>query len=273
MYVISGDYKRAITEAFRAISDNPPDNLPSIIEAGDILSQYGNNKDLGFGLLERAVSMAPGNQYIALRYSQRLMTAGRFDEAELKLVQLSQKYPQWIDPVIVLSKLHILQHKEALATTELIALINNTNVDSHQAEHISLLLAKLGRLNDGFVLFQKAIVAEPQKCFYADYCRNWLAKSPGSYDTVLAMVKTNLISNASTPDVAKQLNLEIQHGALLLLLGRAQDAQASLRQAINTHPNNFDLHVLLAAAYSILGQTEESKTAFKRAVDNYQLGL
>ncbi len=270
MFVMSGDYKQANTQALKDLSNNPPDYLPTILEAGDILSQFGNDKDLGFGLLERAVALAPNNQYIALRYAQRFMNSNRSAEAEPKLLQLVQKFPQWPDPQIVLGKLHYLQDKKALATTEFIGLTSNKNLNSRQLEQVALMLAKVERTVDAFTIFQQATNAEPAKSFYASYCQDWLTQKPESYETVLAMVKSNLTSNTNITDNAKHLNLEIKHAALLLLLGRAPDAQAALQQAINTHPNNFDLHILLAATYVIQGQTEPAKTAFKTAAQYYQ---
>ncbi len=82
MLVIAGDRKSAISQAIKDLTDNPPDYLPTILEAGDILSQYGDDKELGFGLLERAVAMAPNNQYVTLRYCQRLISNDRAHEAE-----------------------------------------------------------------------------------------------------------------------------------------------------------------------------------------------
>ena len=61
--------------------------------------------ELAFGLLERAVTMAPNNKYVALRYCQRLVSSGRLEEAEPKLLHLVEKHPQWPDPRIILSKL------------------------------------------------------------------------------------------------------------------------------------------------------------------------
>ena len=273
MFVIAGEYKQAVNEAMRDLTDNPPDNLPTILEAGDILSQFGEDKALAFGLLERAISMAPNNQYIALRYAQRFISNGQIEQAEPKLQQLAQKYPQWNDPKITLAKLHFLQDQISLATTEFIGLTNAADLTSRQAEQVSLMLAKLGRTADAFAIFQKAASGEPQKTFYANYCQDWLAKSPESYQTVLAMVKSNLANSSAGGNAAKQLNLEIKHAALLLLLSRPQDAQLALQQAINAHPNNFDLYVLLAATYNALGQTSRAETTFKSAASYYQSKL
>lgn len=265
----SGDYKQAINQALKDLTYNPPDYLPTIVEAGDILSQFGDDKELGFGLLERAVIMAPDNQYVALRYCHRLIGDDRMSEAEPKLVQLMQKYPEWPDPPIALGKIHFLQDKIPTATNELIALSNGKTLNSKQSEEVALILAKLGRA-DGFVIFQKAAKFEPKDSFYASYCQDWVAKNPGSYDTVLAMVKTNLAANRSSPNILRQLSLEIKHAALLLLLGRAQDAQAALEPIVAANPKNFDLHILQAAAYVILDQADKAKIAFQKAANCYQ---
>lgn len=87
------------------------------------------------------------------------------------------------------------------------------------------------------------------------------------------MVKTNLIENKNSANVARQLGLEIKHAALLLLLGRAQDAEAALESAINVHPKNFDLRILEAAAYSLMDQTHKAKDSFKAAGERYLLKL
>ena len=180
------------------------------------------------------------------------------------------KYPDWSDPQIVLSKLHYFQNQNAIATTEFIGLTTGKKLNSRQSEQVALMLAKLGRLNDAFTTFRAACSTEPAKSFYANYCQDWLTQNPDSYQTVLAMVKANLASNAGSLNTAKQLNLEIKHAALLLLLGRAQDARSALQQAISANPNNFDLQILLAAAYSIEGQTAKSKAAFQTAAQYYQ---
>ena len=267
MFVMSGEYKKAVDQAFKDLTDNPSDYLPTILEAGDVLSQFGNDKELGFGLLERAVALAPNNQYIALRYAQRFMSSNRSEEAQAKLTNLAQKYPNWPDVQIVLSKLHYLQNQKPLAITEFVHIASDKNLNSRQSEQVALMLAKLGREADGFAIFQQAASGEPAKCFYANYCQDWLNQSPESYQTVLAMVKTNLANNTNS---AKQLNLEIKHAALLLLLGRPQDAQATLQQSINAHSNSFDLQILLAASHVAQGQSEQGIPAFKNAVKYYQ---
>ncbi len=266
----SGDYKQAINQAMKDLTYNPPDYLPTIVEAGDILSQFGDDKELAFGLLERAVIMAPDNQYLTLRYCHRLVSDDRITEAEPKLIQLVQKYSQWADPQIALGKVHFLQNKIPVATTELIGLSNSKDLNSKQLEQVSLMLAKLGRTEDGFAIFQKAVKVEPKDSFYASYCQDWVTKNPGSYDTVLAMVKANLSANKNSTNILKQLSLEMKHAALLLLLSRAQDAQAALEPIVAANPKNFDLHILQAAAYVILEQTDKAKIAFQKAANCYQ---
>jgi tetratricopeptide (TPR) repeat protein len=270
LIAISGDYKQAANQAIKDLTDNPPDYLPTIVEAGDILSQFGDDRELGFGLLERAVIMAPNNQYVILRYCQRLVSVDLLTEAEPKLLQLVGKYPQWADPRIVLSKIHFLQNNIPKASTELIALSNSKDLNSKQLEQVSLLLAKLGRMANGFAIFQNAASFEPKDSFYTSYCQDWLTKNPGSYDTVLAMVKTNLAENKNSTNVLRRLGLEIKHAALLLLLGRAQDAQTSLEPIISANPKNFDLHILQAAAYVILEKNDKAKIEFQKAVTLYQ---
>ncbi len=156
MFVMAGDYKQAIEHALRDLTDNPPDYVPTVLEAGDIISQFGEDKELGFGLLERAVAMAPNNQYVTLRYCLRLVGNGRFDTAEPNLVHLAEKYPEWPDPRIVLSKLHFIEGKTAKATTELIELTTSKDLNSKQAEQVALMLAKLGRTPDAFFYFSKS---------------------------------------------------------------------------------------------------------------------
>ena len=270
MLIMAGDHKQAINQAIKDLTNNPPDYLPTILEAGDVLSQYGDDKELGFGLLERAVAMAPNNQYVTLRYCQRLISSGRSNEAEPNLMQLVEKYPQWPDPRIVLSKLHFSQNKLPKTTTELIELTNSNELNSRQEEQIALMLAKLGRTADAFNIFQKATKGDPQKAFYADYCKELIDKTPASYETVLAMVKSNLAENKNSTNQSHQLSLEIKQAALLLLLGRAADAEATLDPIINTHPKNFDLQILQAAAYILLEQNEKAKVKFQTAATYYQ---
>ena len=271
MLVISGNYKQAITQAIKDLTDNPPDYVPTILKAGEIISLFGDDKELGFGLLDRAISMAPNNQYVNLRYCETLMNTGRVIAAEPNLLNLQKKYPQWPDPAIALVKLHLRTEKLPQASTELVELINNSkNLNSKQSEQIALLLAKLGRINDGFTFFQNAAKAAPEDSFYATYCKDWIKKNPGSYETVLAMVKSNLAENKNPSDTAKQLNLEIKHVALLLLLNRPADAQAALEQANYSHPKNFDLQILQATVYVLLNKNDKAKTAFQTAASYYQ---
>ncbi len=269
-FAVSGNYKQAVSQALKDLTNNPPDYLPTIVEAGDILSQFGDDKELGLGLLERAVTLAPNNQYLALHYCQKLVVSERAAEAEPKLLQLIKKYPQWPDPRIVLGKIHFVQNKLPIATTEFVELSTNRNLNSKEREQVALMLAKLGRTTDGFIVFQKAASCEPKESFYTYYCQDWVSKNPGSYDTVLAMVKTNLAENKNSPNISKQLALEIKHAALLLLLGRAQDAQTSLDPIIAANPKNFDLHILQAAAYAILGQNDKAKASFQKAATCYR---
>jgi len=269
MLIIAGDHASAVSQAIKDLTDNPPDYLPTILEAGDILSQYGDDKELGFGLLERAVAMAPNNQYVTLRYCQRLISNERANEAEPNLTRLVAKYPQWPDPRIALSKLHIAQNQVPKALTELIEVTNNKDLGSKQAEQVALLLAQLGRVADGFAIFQKAAKAEPTSSFYAVYCKDWVDKNPGSYETVLAMVKSSLAENKNSENITRQLSLEIKHAALLLLLNRPGDAQAALEQSITHHPKNFDLTILLATAEAQLGQIDKAKAAFQTAAGYY----
>jgi predicted Zn-dependent protease len=264
---MAGEHQQAVNQALTDLTNYPPNFVPTILEAGDVLLQYGDDKQLGMGLLGRAVALAPNNQYIALRYSQRLISADREAEAETNLLHLSGKYPQWPDPHIALSKLHFIQDKLPQATTELIHLSNSKDLNSKQEEQVSLMLAKLGRLADGFSIFQKAVKVDSTTPFYASYGKDCL---DDSYEITLARVKSNLAENKNTPNISKQLSLEIKQGALLLLLNRAGEAQSALEGSINSHPKNFDLHILQAAAYVQLGQNAKAKAAFQTASDYYQ---
>src|ERR1700722_161395 len=60
-----GNYKQAIAEALKNLTDNSPTDIANIALAGDILSAVGNkeDKDIGFALLSKAMTMVPTNQY------------------------------------------------------------------------------------------------------------------------------------------------------------------------------------------------------------------
>ncbi len=54
-----------------------------------------------------------------------------------------------------------------------------------------------------FSIFQKATKADPPNSFYAAYCKDWIEKNRDSYETVLAMVKSNLAENRNSSNISK----------------------------------------------------------------------
>lgn len=265
-------YKDAINQALKDLSENSPDSVSNIFTAGDIISHYGEDKELGFALLNRAISLAPDNQFIVMRYCLRLLDNGQTAKAEKELLELCKKYPQWSDPHIVLAKLHAENGKATAAVNELIEITNISTLDSKQNEEIALMLAKLGHPGDAFSIFQKATRGDRHKSFYTAYCNDLNAKTePGSYEENLAAVQKSISQFKGGRE--QLIALEIKQASLLLTLGRYSEAEVALDKAIKANPENFDLNVLQAATYILLGHNAKAEISFQTAVASYNFGI
>ncbi len=264
----AGKYKQSLEEALKNLTDNSPDSVPNIALAGDIFSQFGNKeeKDLGLGLLVRACSMVPKNQYLACRYGQILAADHQLDKAIQQLNNLVNAHPEWSTPHLILGRLYLQQEKNDQALSELAKIPNNHDLNAKEQEDAALILVKAGRIFDGYKLFQQAISGKPETRFYAYYCPEWMEGNSGSYETTLAAIKAHL-SDANNTNT---LSLEIKQAALLLMMGRGQDAKTVLLESMAKHKNNFDLQILLSAAYFAVGQSDDALAALETAARNYQ---
>ena len=264
----AGKYKEALEDALKVLTDNPADSLPNIALAGNIFSQFGTGKDrdLGFGLFVRACSMAPQNQYLACRYAQILAADHQSDKAIQKLQDLIKAHADWSTPHLILGRLYLQQGQNELALSELAKITDNQDLNAIEQEDAALILVKAGRIYDGYKLFKQAISGRPQTRFYAYYCPEWLQGSAESYETTLAAIKAHLADGNS----AEALSFEIKQAALLLMLGRNQDAKTAILESMAKHKDNFDLQILLSAAYFALGQSDEALSALEKAASGYQ---
>ena len=107
----AGENKKAVEEALKNLAENSPSDVANIALAGDILTAVGSSKedkDLGFGLFTRAVSLAPNNQFLAFRYAKRMAAAGEIDQAAQQLSEIIQSHPQLNDVHLALAKILVV---------------------------------------------------------------------------------------------------------------------------------------------------------------------
>ena len=263
-----GNYKQAIAEALKNLTDNSPTDIANIALAGDILSAVGNkeDKDIGFALLSKAMTMVPTNQYLACRYAQRMAANGQLEKSAQKLVEIAKNNPDLKSIHLVLAKVYVKQNKPKAAMEELNKIKDGSQLTAKEQEEAGLLFVKLGDSYGGYKLFKLAISGKPENRFYANYCIDTVGSSTEDYKTALAIVEANLSNNPS----ADQLTLRVRQSVLLLLLGRSKEAKSVLEQALTKHKDNFDLQVLLAAANFSLGNSDQALSNLEASTKTYQ---
>jgi predicted Zn-dependent protease len=255
-------------EALKNLTDNSPTDVANIALAGDIYSLTGNieDKELGFALLAKAVTMAPNNQYLACRYAERLAAAGQLQKAAERLSELIKDHPQLSSIHLILAKIFWLQGKSEQSVNELLTVKDGGQLSSKEQEEAALMFVKTGRIYDGYKLFRQAMSGQPEKRFYAAYCGDSLQSASDDYKTALAVIEANINNNPHSD----QLALEIKQAVLLLLLDRGKESKEILVKSIAKHKDNFDLKVLLSAANFVAGDSDQALAYLELAAKSYQ---
>jgi TolB-like protein/DNA-binding winged helix-turn-helix (wHTH) protein/tetratricopeptide (TPR) repeat protein len=147
------------------------------------------------------------------------------------------------------------------------------------------------RLHRAELLLDRAITIEPRHVG-ALKAKAALRRAQGKFDDAIAAADTVIVENPGEPWAYKEIGLSIMYlgqpeqaldwlakadrigprdpgrwtwldgrGHALILLGRDEEAIHSLIGALDANPKSFSSHAFLAAAYALLGRSDEARTS------------
>jgi adenylate cyclase len=147
------------------------------------------------------------------------------------------------------------------------------------------------RLSRAEVLLDRALMMEPRHVM-ALKARSALRRAQGRFDDAIAAAEAVIMENPGEPWAYKEIGLSTLYlgdperalqwfakaerigprdpgrwtwldgrGHALILLGRDEEAIRALNRALDANPKNVSPHGFLAAAYALLGRSEEAQAA------------
>jgi tetratricopeptide (TPR) repeat protein len=145
------------------------------------------------------------------------------------------------------------------------------------------------RLRKAELLLDRAVAIEPRHLL-ALKAKAGLRRTQGKFDDAIAVAQAVIMENPGEPWAYKEIGLSTLYlgrpeqaldwfakadrigprdpgrwtwldgrGHALLLLGRDQEAIHALNSALDANPKNLSPHAFLAAAYALLGRSEEAR--------------
>jgi tetratricopeptide (TPR) repeat protein len=118
---------------------------------------------------------------------------------------------------------------------------------------------KQGRLDEAAALYRRILAVQPM---HADalHLLGQLAESKGDHVAALALVEQAMASNGRTA------TFHVSRGAVLLALGRADEAKQALQQALRLDRNSAEAHNALGNVLLRLGERNASVDSYRRAL-------
>jgi len=185
--------------------------------------------------------------------------SGKFDLVKKSAELLTAKYPThpfgWKALSAIL--LHIGRRQDALASTQMVALLCPKEADAHS--NLGAVFSDLGRYSEAEASHRQAIMLKPDD-----------AESHSNLGAVLSDLGRYSEAEASyrqaiglKPDFA---GVHSNLGNALRDLGRYSEAEASLRQASTLKPDLAEAHNNLGTVLSDLGRYSEAEASFRQAI-------
>ena len=122
-------------------------------------------------------------------------------------------------------------------------------VQAHQA----------GRLDEAAALYRRILAAQPR---HADalHLSGQIAESKGDHATALSLIEQAIASNGRTAA------FHVSRGAVLLAMGRADEAGRALQQALSLDPSSAEANNVFGNAMLALGERNAAVESYRRAL-------
>ncbi len=116
-----------------------------------------------------------------------------------------------------------------------------------------------GRLDEAAALYRRILATQPR---HADalHLSGRIAESKGDHATALAYIEQAIASNGRT------VAFHVSRGAVLLAMGRADEAGRALQQALSLDPSSAEANNVLGNAMLALGERNAAVESYRRAL-------